>query len=44
MSLLERLNQDMKLYMKNREKDKLTVVRMVKASLQMKQLSLRKTV
>lgn len=34
MSLLERLNQDMKLYMKNREKDKLTVVRMVKASLQ----------
>ncbi|MCY7788015.1 GatB/YqeY domain-containing protein, partial [Bacillus inaquosorum] len=23
MSLLERLNQDMKLYMKNREKDKL---------------------
>ena len=42
MSLLERLNQDMKLYMKNREKDKLTVVRMVKASLQNEAIKLKK--
>ena len=42
MSLLERLNQDMKLYMKSREKDKLTVVRML--HFKTKQLSLRKTV
>lgn len=34
MSLLERLNNDMKQAMKNREKDKLTVIRMIKASLQ----------
>ncbi|GIN60412.1 hypothetical protein J27TS8_04050 [Robertmurraya siralis] len=34
MSLLERLNQDMKQAMKNKEKDKLSVIRMVKASLQ----------
>lgn len=34
MSLLERLNQDMKQAMKNKEKDKLTVIRMIKASLQ----------
>ncbi|WP_077618855.1 GatB/YqeY domain-containing protein [Bacillus sinesaloumensis] len=34
MSLLERLNNDMKTAMKNREKDKLSVIRMVKASLQ----------
>lgn len=34
MSLLEQLNSDMKLFMKNREKDKLVVIRMVKASLQ----------
>ncbi len=34
MSLLEQLNSDMKLFMKNREKDKLIVIRMVKASLQ----------
>ncbi|MCY8160191.1 GatB/YqeY domain-containing protein [Bacillus licheniformis] len=42
MSLLERLNQDMKLYMKNREKDKLTVIRMVKASLQNEAIKLKK--
>ncbi|AIU82538.1 GatB/YqeY domain-containing protein [Bacillus velezensis] len=42
MSLLERLNQDMKLYMKSREKDKLTVVRMVKASLQNEAIKLKK--
>ncbi|MGM7635613.1 GatB/YqeY domain-containing protein [Bacillus sp. Hm123] len=34
MSLLERLNNDMKQAMKNKEKDKLTVIRMLKASLQ----------
>ncbi|WP_079509800.1 GatB/YqeY domain-containing protein [Mesobacillus jeotgali] len=34
MSLLERLNDDMKQAMKNKEKDRLTTIRMVKASLQ----------
>ncbi|SFG20614.1 hypothetical protein SAMN04487776_101905 [Priestia megaterium] len=34
MSLLERLNSDMKQAMKNKEKEKLGVIRMVKASLQ----------
>ncbi|GGC92101.1 hypothetical protein GCM10007216_23560 [Thalassobacillus devorans] len=34
MSLVERLNQDMKQAMRNKEKEKLTVIRMVKASLQ----------
>ena len=34
MSLLERLNTDMKQAMKNKEKDRLTTIRMVKASLQ----------
>ncbi|MFY4774877.1 GatB/YqeY domain-containing protein [Metabacillus sp. RGM 3146] len=34
MSLLERLNQDMKQAMKNKDKEKLSVIRMVKASLQ----------
>ena len=34
MSLLERLNNDMKQAMKNKEKDKLTVIRMIKASIQ----------
>ncbi|WP_042345817.1 GatB/YqeY domain-containing protein [Bacillus massiliigorillae] len=34
MSLLERLNTDMKQAMKNKEKDKLSVIRMVKSSLQ----------
>ncbi|KAB7670079.1 GatB/YqeY domain-containing protein [Bacillus sp. B1-b2] len=34
MSLLERLNNDMKQAMKNKEKDKLVVIRMIKASLQ----------
>lgn len=34
MSLLERLNNDMKQAMKNKEKDKLNVIRMIKASLQ----------
>jgi uncharacterized protein YqeY len=34
MSLLERLNSDMKQAMKNKEKDKLITIRMVKASLQ----------
>lgn len=42
MSLLERLNQDMKLYMRNREKDKLSVIRMVKASLQNEAIKLKK--
>jgi hypothetical protein len=34
MSLLERLNQDMKQAMRNKEKQKLSTIRMVKASLQ----------
>ncbi|MBL4951350.1 GatB/YqeY domain-containing protein [Neobacillus sp. OS1-32] len=34
MSLLERLNNDMKQAMKNKEKDKLSVIRMIKASMQ----------
>lgn len=34
MSLLERLNSDMKLAMKNKEKDKLGVIRMIKAAIQ----------
>lgn len=40
MSLLERLNQDMKQAMKNKEKDKLSCIRMVKASLQNEALKL----
>ncbi|MGG2185586.1 GatB/YqeY domain-containing protein [Bacillus altitudinis] len=42
MSLLEQLNSDMKLFMKNREKDKLIVIRMVKASLQNEAIKLKK--
>lgn len=34
MSLLERLNSDIKQAMKNKEKDKLIVIRMIKASIQ----------
>ncbi|MEI5905792.1 GatB/YqeY domain-containing protein [Bacillus spongiae] len=34
MSLLERLNQDMKQAMRNKEKEKLSVIRMLKSSLQ----------
>lgn len=34
MTLLERLNQDMKQAMRDKDKDKLNVIRMVKASLQ----------
>ncbi|RPF55589.1 GatB/YqeY domain-containing protein [Aquisalibacillus elongatus] len=34
MTLLERLNQDMKQALKNKEKERLAVIRMVKASLQ----------
>ncbi|MBD3860586.1 GatB/YqeY domain-containing protein [Bacillus sp. 28A-2] len=42
MSLLEQLNSDMKHFMKNREKDKLIVIRMVKASLQNEAIKLKK--
>jgi uncharacterized protein len=42
MSLLERLNNDMKQAMKNKEKDKLSVIRMVKASLQNEGLKLQR--
>ena len=42
MSLVERLNSDMKQAMKNREKDKLSVIRMVKASLQNEAIKLGK--
>ncbi|MBS4199717.1 GatB/YqeY domain-containing protein [Bacillus sp. FJAT-49732] len=34
MSLLERLNEDMKQAMKNKEKEKLSVIRLMKAALQ----------
>jgi uncharacterized protein len=34
MSLLERLNQDMKQAMRNKEKEKLSLIRMIKSSLQ----------
>ncbi|GEL78321.1 GatB/YqeY domain-containing protein [Tenuibacillus multivorans] len=34
MTLLERLNEDMKQALKNKEKDRLAVIRMVKSSLQ----------
>ncbi|WP_027963474.1 GatB/YqeY domain-containing protein [Halalkalibacillus halophilus] len=34
MALLDRLNEDMKQAMRNKEKQKLTVIRMIKASLQ----------
>lgn len=34
MSLLERLNSDIKQAMKNKEKDKLSVIRMIKAAIQ----------
>jgi uncharacterized protein len=40
MSLLERLNNDMKQAMKNKEKDKLSVIRMIKASLQNEEIKL----
>lgn len=40
MSLLERLNTDMKQAMKNKEKDKLTVIRMLKAALQNESIKL----
>lgn len=42
MSLLERLNNDMKQAMKNKEKDKLSVIRMVKASMQNEAIKLGK--
>ncbi|MGP4080415.1 GatB/YqeY domain-containing protein [Pseudalkalibacillus sp. R45] len=40
MSLLDRLNQDMKQAMKNKEKQRLTVIRMVKSSLQNESIKL----
>lgn len=40
MSLLERINNDMKQAMKSKEKDKLSVIRMIKASLQNEALKL----
>lgn len=42
MSLLERLNNDMKNAMKSKDKDRLSVIRMVKASLQNEKLKLGK--
>ncbi|MFS0780863.1 GatB/YqeY domain-containing protein [Bacillus sp. 1P06AnD] len=41
MSLLDRLNHDMKQAMKNKEKDKLSVIRMLKAALQNEAYALR---
>ncbi|GAB3050808.1 GatB/YqeY domain-containing protein [Virgibacillus ainsalahensis] len=40
MTLLEQLNQDMKQAMKNKDKDKLKVIRMLKASLQNESIKL----
>ncbi|MFC0522562.1 GatB/YqeY domain-containing protein [Pontibacillus salicampi] len=42
MSLLESLNQDMKTALKSKDKEKLSVIRMVKAALQNEALKLRK--
>lgn len=42
MSLLDRLNNDMKQAMKNKEKDKLSVIRMLKSALQNEAFKLRK--
>ncbi|RDI44012.1 GatB/YqeY domain-containing protein [Falsibacillus pallidus] len=42
MSLLERLNGDMKQAMKNKEKEKLSVIRMLKAALQNEAIKLGK--
>lgn len=42
MSIAERLNQDMKLAMKEKDKDRLSVIRMVKASLQNESIKLNK--
>lgn len=44
LSLLERLNQDMKEAMKNKDKDRLSVIRMVKSSLQNEEIKLRREV
>ncbi|HLS08531.1 GatB/YqeY domain-containing protein [Lentibacillus sp.] len=40
MTLVEQLNQDMKQAMKNKEKDRLAVIRMLKASLQNESIKL----
>jgi uncharacterized protein len=42
LSLLERLNSDMKQALKSNEKDKLSVIRMLKAAIQNEELKLRK--
>lgn len=42
MTLLEQLNQDMKQAMKNKDKETLSVIRMVKASLQNESIKLGK--
>ncbi|KUP06030.1 hypothetical protein Q73_09660 [Bacillus coahuilensis m2-6] len=42
MSLLERLNNDMKQAMRNKEKEKLSLIRMVKSSLQNEAIKLGK--
>jgi uncharacterized protein len=42
LSLLDRLNQDMKQAMKNKDKEKLSVIRMVKSSLQNEGIKLGK--
>ncbi|MFV8826703.1 GatB/YqeY domain-containing protein [Alkalihalobacterium sp. APHAB7] len=42
MNLLDRLTDDMKAAMKSKEKEKLSVIRMVKSSLQNEQIKLRR--
>lgn len=43
MSLVESLNRDIKNAMRNKEKDKLSIIRMLKASLQNEEIMLGKT-
>ncbi|UOY94053.1 GatB/YqeY domain-containing protein [Ectobacillus sp. JY-23] len=43
MSLLETLNNDMKQAMKNKEKERLSVIRMVKAALQNEAIKMQRT-
>lgn len=43
MSLLDRLNEDMKKAMKNKDKEKLSVIRMIKATIQNESIKLGKS-
>ena len=41
MSLVEKVNEDMKLAMKSQDKDKLSVVRMLKSAIQLAKIELK---